>query len=145
MGSLSTTSTGQYLVSAKVLQAKQVEVPYPENDEVQIVPRAVTLCGSDLHYYNHGRNGSILVREPLCLGHEFAGEIEQVGASVTDLKPGDKVAIECGVPCGECELCQSERYNLCPKLRFRGSGAAFPHFQGSLQERLNHPAIWTHK
>ena len=145
MGSIAATSTGQYLVSAKTLEVKKVEIPSPNDDEVQIAPRAVTLCGSDLHYYNHGRNGSILVKEPLCLGHEVSGEVEQVGASVQDLKPGDKVAIECGVPCSKCETCQSGRYNLCPQLRFRGSGAAFPHFQGSLQERVNHPAKWTHK
>ncbi len=139
------TSHGQYLLSPKVLEARDAQLAKPDADEVQIALRSTTICGSDLHYYAHARNGSIAVKEPLCLGHETAGEVVDLGSAVEYLQVGDKVALECGVPCSRCDLCLAQRYNLCPHLRFRGSGAAFPHFQGSLQERVNHPARWVHK
>ena len=124
-------------------------LPTPAAHEIQIAPRCTTLCGSDVHYYQHFRNGAIEVREPLCLGHETSGEILSLGSDVPtinpDLKVGDAVAIECGVPCEACTLCKNGRYNVCKNLRFRSSASKFPHFQGNLQERVNHPAKWVHK
>lgn len=61
------------------------------------------------------------------------------------LKVGDRVALEVGVPCEYCEDCESGRYNVCEKMRFRSSAVSFPHFDGTLQTRLNHPAKWCHK
>ncbi|OQU97217.1 Alcohol dehydrogenase GroES-like domain-containing protein [Cladophialophora immunda] len=145
MGLPSTVSRGQYLLHPKQLQLREVEIGKLGPEEVEIAPRSTTICGSDLHYYAHGRNGSITVKEPLCLGHESAGDVVAVGTAVNGLRPGDRVAVECGVPCSECELCVEGRYNLCPKLRFRSSGSAFPHFQGTLQERIIHPAKWVHR
>lgn len=81
----------------------------------------------------------------MSLGHESSGIVESVGAGVADLKPGDRVALEVGVSCGKCKLCQADKYNLCPNMMFRGSAKAFPHFQGTLQERINHPARLCHK
>ena len=107
--------------------------------------RATGLCGSDLHYYNHGHNGDIILQEPLSLGHESAGEVVAVGIDVGEFEVGDLVAIECGIPCGICEHCNNGQYNICTTWRFRGSAKSFPHFQGTLQERLNHPAKWCHK
>ena len=144
MGSASRASLGQYLVKAQTLDLRTVEVGPPARGEVQIIPRSVALCGSDLHYFNHYRNGSISVKEALCLGHECAGEVVEIGDEVTTVTVGDKVAVECGVPCSACDFCNEGRYNICPKLRFRSSGSAFPHFQGTLQDRINHPAQWTH-
>lgn len=144
MESSTTMSSGQYLVAPGDIRAESKSLAAPLADEVQIAVRATTLCGSDIHYYQHGRNGTIQVREPLCLGHEAAGEVVAVGADV-DLKIGDRVAVECGVPCEACEWCLAQRYNLCPKMRFRSSGSAWPHFQGTLQTRINHPARWTHR
>lgn len=117
----------------------------PEPDEVQVAVQSTGLCGSDLHYFNHYRNGDIIVREPLTLGHESAGIVCAVGSRATDLEIGDKVAIEVGLPCMKCELCQEGRYNICKKLRFRSSAGSFPHFQGTLQEKINHPAKMCHK
>ena len=68
-----------------------------------------------------------------------------VGADVRGFSNGDKVALEVGVPCAECSYCSERRYNLCPSMRFRSSAKSFPHFQGTLQERINHPAEWCHK
>lgn len=140
-----TDSTGQYLHAAKDLRLETRELPGLGPEEVQVAIRSTTLCGSDLHYFSNFKNGSILVREPLCLGHESAGEVLDVGASVQNLKVGDAVALEVGVPCETCDFCISKRYNICPNLRFRSSGSKFPHYQGTLQERVNHPAKWVYK
>ena len=121
------------------------ELPAPTADELQIRIASTGLCGSDLHYYSHFRNGDILVREPLSLGHESAGIVTAVGSSVTSFKPGDKVALEVGLPCEKCERCEAGRYNICKDMKFRSSGKSFPHFQGTLQEQINHPAKWCYK
>ncbi|KAI0097965.1 alcohol dehydrogenase [Nemania sp. FL0031] len=142
-------SKGQYLHRAKDLRIETRSLPPLAPDEVQVTIRSTTLCGSDLHYYTHFANGDILVREPLCLGHESSGEVTSLGADVSAIHPslrvGDSVALEVGVPCGDCDKCQNQRYNVCPQLRFRSSGSKFPHYQGTLQERINHPASWVHK
>jgi L-iditol 2-dehydrogenase len=81
----------------------------------------------------------------MCLGHESAGVVEDVGANVIHLQKGDKVAIEVGIGCYECKLCSQGKYNLCKDMKFRGSAKSFPHFQGTLQERINHPAALCYK
>lgn len=120
-------------------------LPAPAADEVQIAVHSTGLCGSDLHYYHHNRNGDIIVREPLTLGHESSGTVTAVGSSVSSLKAGDRVALEVGIPCEKCNRCEEGRYNICKEMRFRSSAKSFPHFQGTLQERINHPARWCHK
>lgn len=117
----------------------------PEPTDVQVAVQATGLCGSDLHYFNHYRNGDIIVREPLTLGHESAGVVTGVGSRVTNLAVGDRVALEVGLPCEECDLCKEGRYNICKKMSFRSSAKSWPHFQGTLQERINHPAVYCHK
>ncbi|KAK0642769.1 putative D-xylulose reductase A [Lasiodiplodia hormozganensis] len=120
----------------------------PLAEEVQIAMKATTLCGSDLHYYTHFRNGDIEIKQPLSQGHECAGLVVAVGSEVEakyGLHVGDRVAVEAGVPCDECEVCLEGAYNVCEKMRFRSSATAFPHYQGTLRERFNHPAKWVHK
>ncbi|PQE27155.1 Alcohol dehydrogenase -like domain-containing protein [Rutstroemia sp. NJR-2017a WRK4] len=133
------------LHGAKDLKVESRTLTEPEPSEVQIAVQATGLCGSDLHYYNHYKNGDILVREPLTLGHESAGVVTAVGSDVTNLKVGDKVAMEVGLPCKSCDLCSAGRYNICKEMKFRSSAKAFPHFQGTLQQRINHPAAYCHK
>jgi L-iditol 2-dehydrogenase len=113
--------------------------------EVQVAVKATGLCGSDLHYFSHFRNGDIQVVEPLTLGHESAGVVTAVGSHVTALAVGDHVALEVGQPCEACALCKQGRYNICRDMRFRSSAKAVPHAQGTLQERILHPARWCHK
>ena len=141
-------SRGQYLHEARALKLETRELAHLASDEIRISIRSTTICGSDAHYYTHFRNGSIQVLEALCLGHEAAGQVVAVGSKVSqagsNLKVGDAVALECGVPCGACVLCRSGRYNICPELRFRSSASKFPHFQGTLQEFVVHPARWVH-
>lgn len=133
------------LHGVKDLQIEHRQLGLPEPSEVQVAVQATGLCGSDLHYFNHYRNGDIIVQEPLTLGHESSGVVTAVGSSVTNLKVGDRVALEVGLPCLECELCTTGRYNICKALRFRSSAKSFPHFQGTLQARINHPAVYCHK
>ncbi|KAF2151748.1 sorbitol dehydrogenase-like protein [Myriangium duriaei CBS 260.36] len=144
----STTETQQVQASVlhgiKDLRLETRSLPAPSADEVQIAIHSTGLCGSDLHYYSHYRNGDIIVREPLTLGHESAGIVVSAPPS-SSLSVGDHVALEVGVPCSACTNCTSGRYNICPTLRFRSSAKSFPHFQGTLQSRINHPAKWCHK
>ncbi|KAM7201428.1 GroES (chaperonin 10)-like protein [Naviculisporaceae sp. PSN 640] len=127
------------------LRVEERPLPTLPPDSVLISIKTTTLCGSDLHYFNHFRNGDILVREPLTLGHESAGIITAVGSQVTSLTIGDHVALEVGQPCEQCPLCLSGRYNICPEMKFRSSAKAYPHAQGTLQEVIVHPAKWCHK
>ncbi|KAL4876320.1 chaperonin 10-like protein [Aspergillus karnatakaensis] len=140
-------ATCQALVlhGAKDLRLETKPVSSAQNDEVQVAIRATGLCGSDLHYYNHGRNGDFVVREPYCLGHESSGIVTETGPNVQHLKVGDRVALEVGLPCRKCPLCLSNRYNLCPEMRFRSSAKVFPHLDGTLMELTTHPGSMCHK
>ena len=132
-------------LTAPRLRQEARALPAPAPAEVQVAVQATGLCGSDLHYFTHYRNGDIMVREPMTLGHESAGVVTAVGADVSGLQPGDRVALEVGLPCDACDLCKEGRYNICKGMNFRSSAKAYPHSQGTLQERINHPAKWVHK
>ncbi|KZT54646.1 GroES-like protein [Calocera cornea HHB12733] len=116
----------------------------PNQGEAQVQVMATGLCGSDLHYYKHGRNGDFALRSPLILGHEAAGMVTALGPGVTNLRVGQRVAIEAGVYCGACKLCKEGRYNLCPNMQFCSSAKTHPHRDGTLQGRMNHPARLLH-
>ncbi|KAF2090280.1 sorbitol dehydrogenase-like protein [Saccharata proteae CBS 121410] len=133
------------LHGAKDLKVETRTIEPPAPTDLQVAVRSTGLCGSDLHYYHHYRNGDIICREPMSLGHESAGVVVDIGSAVTGFKVGDKVALEVGLPCGECERCKEGRYNICKGMKFRSSAKAFPHAQGTLQDRINHPAAWCHK
>ena len=103
------------------LRVDDVPVPEPGQGEVLVEVRAVGVCGSDVHYYEHGRIGARVVREPLILGHESAGVVRAQGPDATRHPLGQRVALEPGVPCGGCRQCRAGRYNLCPEVRFFGT------------------------
>ena len=97
----------------------------------------------------HGRNGDFALQAPLVLGHESAGVITAIGpssssSSTRGLHVGQRVAIEAGIMCNQCDYCDKGRYNLCKQLRFASSAKTFPHLDGTLQERMNHPAHVLH-
>jgi len=100
------------------IEIRELDIPTPAPDEALVRVRAVGLCGSDVHYYEHGRIGPYVVTGPIILGHEAAGEVVAVGSEVRHLKEGQRVTIEPGATCGRCEYCKSGRYNLCPDVRF---------------------------
>ncbi|KAH9865269.1 hypothetical protein IAQ61_009216 [Plenodomus lingam] len=133
------------LHGAKDLRIETRSLSPPSPTELQVSVRSTGLCGSDLHYYRHYRNGDIIVQEPMSLGHESAGVVVGVGSEVQGFKEGDKVALEVGQPCEACDRCKEGRYNICKAMRFRSSAKSFPHAQGTLQDRINHPAAWCHK
>lgn len=93
-------------------------VPRPGPREVLVRIAAVGVCGSDIHYYEHGRIGEFVVREPLVLGHETSGVVVKLGEGANRREVGQRVALEPGVPCGRCRECRAGRYNLCPDVRF---------------------------
>ena len=88
------------------------------------------IISSDVHYWQRGRIGDFILNSPIVLGHESAGTVISIGSSVTNLKPGDRVAIEPGVPCRHCNYCRSGSYNLCPDTVF----AATPPHNGTLSK-----------
>jgi L-idonate 5-dehydrogenase len=91
---------------AEDLRLETREEPRPSAGQVLVRVRAGGICGSDLHYYFEGRNGDFAIREPFVPGHEFAGEVAELGADVTRVKPGDRVAIHPGRSCGRCAACR---------------------------------------
>ncbi|KAB5594241.1 hypothetical protein CTheo_2322 [Ceratobasidium theobromae] len=132
------------LHGAKDMRLEQRTVKAPKEGEAQVQIVATGLCGSDLHYYVHGRNGDFVLQQPLVLGHEAAGVVTAVGYGVTGLKVGQRVAIEAGIYCKECRYCRDGRYNLCQNMRFCSSAKTFPHLDGTLQGSMNHPAHLLH-
>lgn len=106
-----------------IRQMEMMEVPTPgivHEDDVLIRMKTVGVCGSDVHYYETGRIGSQVVEYPFTVGHEGSGVVEAVGSGVETLKPGDRIAIEPAMPCGECDQCNAGRPHTCRNLRFLG-------------------------
>lgn len=124
------------LTQVKKVEEQEREIPVPGEDEVLIKVLHCGVCGSDIHYYEHGRIGDFVVEKPMILGHECGGEIVEVGAEVKGLEPGDLVAVEPGYPCGKCEYCKTGRYHLCPDVVF----LATPPYDGAFAEYIKYPA-----
>ncbi|MBV0923983.1 NAD(P)-dependent alcohol dehydrogenase [Halomicroarcula limicola] len=115
--------------------------PSPGPDDVLVAIRDVGICGSDIHYYEHGRIGDYVVDYPLVLGHESAGEVVEAGENVTGLEPGDRVALEPGVPCRRCAHCKRGDYHLCEDVRFM----ATPPHDGAFAEYVAWPADFAYE
>ncbi|PWJ50764.1 NAD(P)-dependent alcohol dehydrogenase [Faecalicatena contorta] len=118
------------------IELTEREIPIPKADEVLVKIEYVGVCGSDLHYYEAGGIGENIVKPPFVLGHEAGGVVAAVGEEVTNLKIGDKVALEPGKTCGKCEFCKTGKYNLCPDVIF----FATPPVDGVFQDYVTHPA-----
>ncbi|KAI0553319.1 sorbitol dehydrogenase [Xylaria curta] len=144
-GKASQTITASVLHGPRDLRLETRNIDRPSEGELQVAVKSTGICGSDVSYYTKFANGDLCVCAPLSLGHESSGTVVAVGPQVIGFNIGDRVAIEVGIPCGQCSICRTGRYNLCKKMRFRSSAKSVPHFQGTLQERINHPAVWCHK
>jgi L-idonate 5-dehydrogenase len=110
------------------------EVPGPGQLRLRLATGGV--CGSDLHYYNHGGFGAVRLKEPMILGHEVSARVEEVGPGVTGFVPGQLVAVSPSRPCGGCRYCLEGLPNQCLNMRFYGSAMPFPHIQGAFREVL---------
>jgi D-xylulose reductase len=110
-------------------------------DDVRIKIHTVGICGSDVHYYLHGRIGPFIVKEPMVLGHEASGTIIEIGKNVNNLKVGDRVCMEPGIPDLKSKATLLGMYNLDPSVRFW----ATPPIHGCLRETVVHPAMFTFK
>lgn len=122
--------------AAKDLRVEEREIETPSDGEVAIKLAAGGICGSDLHYYNHGGFGAIRIKEPMILGHEVSGYITALGNGVTGFEIGDLVAVSPSRPCGSCTYCQRAQHNHCENMRFYGSAMPFPHIQGAFRQNL---------
>ncbi len=100
------------------VRVEEHPMPTPGPNEVVVEIRSVGICGSDVHYYEHGRIGDFVVSSPMVLGHESSGVVVDRGPGVTAPRIGQRVAVEPGVPCGHCEQCRRGNYNLCPNVVF---------------------------
>ena len=122
--------------AAKDLRIEDRDMPEPGQGEVQVALATGGICGSDLHYYQHGGFGAIRLREPMILGHEVSGHITKLGHGVTGLHVGQLVAVSPSRPCFQCLYCTQGTHNQCLNMRFYGSAMPFPHIQGAFSEML---------
>lgn len=104
--------------------------------QVRIRMESGGICGSDLHYYQHGGFGTVRLREPMILGHEVAGIVTEIADPTSHLQLGDRVAVSPSRPCGACKFCDEALFNHCLNMRFYGSAMPFPHIQGAFSEDL---------
>ncbi len=134
-------NTAAVMTSVGHLALEQRERPRPGPGEVQVRVHTVTICGSDVHYFRHGRIADFVVDGPLVLGHETSGTVTDVGADVDPARVGERVALEPGISCGTCRQCLTGHYNLCPHMAFH----ATPPYDGSLQQYVVLPHHLVHR
>ena len=120
------------------------EIALPETlgfEDVRIAIDTVGVCGSDVHYYTHGKIGPFVVKEPMVLGHEAAGVVTEIGSGVTGLSVGDRVCMEPGIPNTRSKAAKLGVYNVDPSVRFW----ATPPIHGCLTPSVVHPAAFTYR
>lgn len=122
--------------AARDLRIEDHAVPQPGPGQVLLQMQAGGICGSDLHYFNHGGFGPIQLKEPMVLGHEVSGKVTALGQGVAGLVVGQLVAVSPSRPCQNCEYCLRGQQNHCLNMRFYGSAMPFPHIQGAFQQVL---------
>ena len=137
---MSTSIRAAVLIGPQTVELRSVPAPVCGPEDVVVAPRAIGICGSDLHLYRHGRIGQSIVIGPLVLGHESSGQIVEVGAHVSQFTIGDRVVIEPGIACGQCYWCHHGDYQLCPRVRFLG----IPPSDGTMAELVMAPARFVH-
>lgn len=124
------------MTDLKKVEIQERPIPVPAENEVLVKVEYVGICGSDLHYFESGRIGDFVVKPPFVLGHEAGGTVVELGANVKNLAVGDRVALEPGKTCGQCEFCKQGKYNLCRDVVF----FATPPVDGVFQEYVAHEA-----
>ncbi len=130
--------------SAKDLRIETTQLPALGSDQVRVKVAFGGICGSDLHYYQHGGFGTVRIKQPMALGHEISGVVDALGTNVKHLTVGQRIAISPSRPCGSCRFCQLGQQNHCLNMRFFGSAMPFPHVQGAFAEQLIIEAYQAH-
>ncbi|KAG2715759.1 hypothetical protein I3843_03G095900 [Carya illinoinensis] len=125
-----------WLLGIKTLKIQPYHLPALGPHDVKVQIKALGICGSDVHHFKTMRCANFIVKKPMVIGHECAGIIDEVGSHVKSLAVGDRVALEPGISCRQCDLCKNGRYNLCREMKFFGS----PPNNGSLANKVVHPA-----
>ena len=125
-----------YIHKEKDLRIDSVETPRINPDEIKVKIVRGGICGSDLHYYNHGGFGTNRLKEPMILGHEVSGTVSKIGSDVSGFNVGDLVAVSPSRPCKRCEFCLSGVAMQCSDMKFYGSAMPFPHIHGAFREEL---------
>lgn len=128
------------LVSPRRLEVRDVAVPVMEPGDVLVELTSVGLCGSDVHFFEHGRVGDLVVDSPLILGHEAAGVIAAVASPDDRHRIGERVAVDPQRPCRWCAACRAGRSNLCERMRFPSA----PPENGAFARYLAVPADAAH-
>ena len=124
------------------LKIRDIELPQAVGvDDVKVAIHTVGICGSDVHYYTHGRIGDFIVKDPMVLGHEGSGTVLEVGANVANIKVGDRVCMEPGIPNLASRSSKLGIYNVDPDVTFW----ATPPDHGILTPEVVHPAAFTYK
>ncbi|MCF8154189.1 MAG: L-idonate 5-dehydrogenase [Rhodoferax sp.] len=122
--------------SAQDLRLENREQPAMGEHELLVSVAFGGICGSDLHYYQHGGFGTVRIKQPMALGHEVSGVVQAMGSKVSGFTKGQRIAISPSRPCGNCRFCQTGMQNHCLNMRFYGSAMPFPHIQGAFSEQL---------
>ncbi|KAK1061301.1 hypothetical protein LTR74_011185 [Friedmanniomyces endolithicus] len=123
------------------IELRSTDVPTPSSQEALVHVRCTGICGSDMHLWHRGAIGPLVVDRSCILGHEPSGVVLAVGSEVTNIQPGDRVAIEPGVPCRKCWLCDAGKYNLCEDVKFAGVCPS----AGTIRRFVAHDARYLHK
>ncbi|MBX2836629.1 MAG: L-idonate 5-dehydrogenase [Gammaproteobacteria bacterium] len=120
----------------KDLRITETDTEMPNSDELLIDIEVGGVCGSDLHYYNHGGFGTVKLKEPMILGHEVSGRVSKLGSDQSEFAVGDLVAVSPSRPCFQCQYCHLGLHNHCENMRFYGSAMPWPHIQGAFRQQL---------
>ena len=118
------------------LRVEKFPTPRVKHGQVRVRIRTGGICGSDLHYYQHGGFGAVRIQQPMVLGHEVAGVLEEVAPDVDKLAVGDRIAVNPSHACGLCRFCQLGLQNHCLDMRYFGSAMRMPHVQGAFRQEI---------
>ena len=127
------------------LRVEAIETPALAPGQLRVKVSAGGICGSDLHYFQHGGFGTVRIKEPMVLGHEVAGTVSEAAPRAGGFAAGDRIAISPSRPCGLCRYCQEGLQNHCLDMRYYGSAMRMPHVQGAFRQEIVVEAWQAHR